>query len=148
MDCFRSHLYSHLGMDMDSNGIMMETRNFSYAELKCKCGCEGNEMKPEFLNKLQAIRDEFQKPIRINSGFRCSNHDANVSSSKIAGKGPHTTGHAVDVGISGADALHLVELAVKNGMTGIGIKQKGKGRFIHVDDLTEDAGPRPWIWSY
>ena len=94
MDSLRSNLYSHLGMDMDSDGIMTETRNFSYAELQCKCGCGGNEMKPEFLNKLQAIRDEFKKPMRINSGFRCSNHDANVSSSKIAGKGPHTTGHA------------------------------------------------------
>jgi len=117
MDSLRSNLYSHLGMDMDSDGIMMETINFSYAELQCKCGCGGNEMKPEFLNKLQAIRDEFQKPMRINSGFRCSNHDANVSSSKIAGKGPHTTGHAVDVGISGADALQLVELAVNDSST-------------------------------
>jgi len=105
-------------------------------------------MKPDFLDKLQTIRDEFKKPMRINSGFRCSKHDANVSSSKIAGKGPHTTGHAVDVGISGSDALLLVELAVKNGMTGIGIKQKGKGRFCHFDDLTDEAGPRPWIWSY
>jgi len=127
---------------------MPSTKNFSSAELQCKCGCGGNEMKPDFLNKLQTMRDEFKKPMRINSGFRCSKHDANVSSSKIAGRGPHTTGHAVDVGISGSDALLLVELAVKNGMTGIGIKQKGKGRFCHFDDLTDEAGPRPWIWSY
>lgn len=35
------------------------------------------------------------------------------------------------------------------GFTGIGIKQHGDNRFIHLDDLREpDHAPRPTIWTY
>jgi hypothetical protein len=43
----------------------------------------------------------------------------------------------------------VLRAALNAGFTGIGVKQKGKGRFIHLDDI-EDSGdrPRPWVWSY
>jgi uncharacterized protein YcbK (DUF882 family) len=103
-------------------------------------------MSLAFLNRLQEIREEFGKPMRVNSGYRCPVHDA-----ALGGKGPHQTGRAVDIGISGSDALDLVELARGYGMTGIGIKQSGShaSRFLHMDDLGDGvSGPRPWLWSY
>ena len=88
---------------------------------------------------------------------RCAKHNAAVSST--GAHGPHTDhgdgGQAVDVLISGADALRLVEVAKKFGMTGIGVKQNGPAgkRFIHLDNLGSKytkltGGPRPWLWSY
>ena len=132
---------------------MPSSENFSHVELRCK-HCGENSMSMAFLDRLQEIREEFGKPMRVNSGYRCPVHDA-----ALGGKGPHQTGHAIDIGVSGSDALDLVELARKFGMTGIGIKQSGqphKNRFIHIDDLEDSVsmpdgsigGPRPWIWSY
>ena len=64
-------------------------------------------------------------------------------------------GRAVDLQISVADALRLIEVAKKYGMTGIGVNQRGPAgkRFIHLDNLGISytkltGGPRPWIWSY
>jgi hypothetical protein len=43
----------------------------------------------------------------------------------------------------------LIKQATNIGILGLGVAQKGEGRFIHVDDLTSDDGfPRPWVWSY
>ena len=54
-----------------------------------------------------------------------------------------------------ADALRLVEVAKKYGMTGIGVKQNGPAgkRFIHLDNLGSictklTGGSQPWVGSY
>ncbi len=64
----------------------------------------------------------------------------------------HTTGQAVDVSVSGGPAYELLGIALEEGFTGIGVKQKGahKGRFLHLDDLEYKPGEhiRPTIWSY
>jgi uncharacterized protein YcbK (DUF882 family) len=125
---------------------MPSTQNFSHTELRCQ-HCGANDMSMVFLDRLQEIREEFGKPMRVNSGYRCPVHDA-----ALGGKGPHQTGRAIDIGISGSDALVLVELARGYGMTGIGVKQSGQphaNRYIHMDDLGDGvSGPRPWLWSY
>ena len=121
-------------------------QNFSIDELKCKGSGEYPDLTPEiesFLDKLQDIRDE-TGPLIVSSGYRSPAHNDRVSGTGTAG--PHTTGRAVDIAIKGMDAYSLVGFAFQRGMTGIGINQKGKSRFIHLDDLTD--GPRPRIWSY
>jgi len=47
--------------------------------------------------------------------------------------------------VSRAQAHRLLVLACAAGFTGIGVAQKGNGRFIHLDDLQEG---RPAVWSY
>ncbi len=123
--------------------------NFTPREMTCKCGCGTMEMDATFMSKLQLIRSQLGKPMPITSAYRCPKHNANVSSTGTSG--PHTTGHAADIRIYGRDAHRLVEIAIRVGMKGIGIRQKGsrKGRFVHLDDLpNRDRQPRPWIWSY
>jgi len=40
-------------------------------------------------------------------------------------------------------------VAQKHGIERIGIKQKGRTRFIHIDACTQEDGfPTPAIWSY
>lgn len=123
------------------------TQYFSDAELACKCGC-GLLPPPAHRAKLERLRERYGKPLRVASGARCPKHNAAVSSTGLTG--PHTKG-ATDLAVAGADALHLVDLALEQGFTGIGISQKGPhgSRFVHLDDLPDAPGqPRPTIWSY
>ena len=103
-------------------------------------------MNPDFIDKLNDLRLAFGKPMRITSGFRDVTHPIEA---KKKTSGAHTTGQAADIAISREDAFHLLSLALSKGFTGIGIQQKGSGRFIHLDTLqnTEER-PRPTIWSY
>ena len=132
--------------------IMMLTKNFSVAEVECSCGCGSADMDPDFMKILQNIRDEMKRPLKISSGVRCAKRNAEVSST---GKnGPHvprTNGtQASDILIAGADALRLIDIARKHGVSGVGISQRGTHakRFIHIDTLSDDKHPRPTMWSY
>jgi uncharacterized protein YcbK (DUF882 family) len=121
---------------------------FSANELVCAC-CGVHRMHDGFMARLEKLRDAMDMPLRLSSAYRCPRH--NVFVSNTGPRGPHTTGHAVDILIAGADALRLVQHAIACGMTGIGISQKGAhaSRFVHVDDLPDGAGhPRPWLWTY
>tara|TARA_Y100001951_G_C11270585_1_gene258483 strand:- start:351 stop:668 length:318 start_codon:yes stop_codon:yes gene_type:complete len=105
-------------------------------------------MDEEFMKILQSVRDEMQRPLKITSGFRCENHNQKVSTT---GKtGPHTYAKAADILISGADAMRLFAIAQKHGVSGVGMSQKGNHskRFIHLDVLSPDEGPRPTVWTY
>ena len=122
------------------------TEHFTRDELQCHCGCGGCQMDERFLERLEALRQAFGAPLRLSSAWRCPDYNERISATGRTG--PHTTGHAVDVLISGKDAYRLIHLALSLGFTGIGISQHGphEKRFIHLDDLTD--GPRPWVWSY
>ena len=127
---------------------MMITRNFSTDEMMCHCGCGESDMDPDFMKQLQEIRDEMKRPLKISSGVRCEKHNQKVSST---GKnGPHVYRKAADILIAGADALRLIDVARKHGISGVGISQRGTHakRFIHIDSLNPDEHPRPTVWSY
>ena len=43
----------------------------------------------------------------------------------------------------------VLDKGIAHGFTGIGVNQKGGGRFIHLDIAEiENYSPRPHIWSY
>ena len=115
-----------------------EYPNFRSAEFRCRhCGRE--KMQPAFMERLQSLRNEFG-PMVITSGWRCPEHP--VEKAK-AHPGMHSTGMAADVAVQGADAVRFLRLALELGFTGIGVQQKGTGRFIHLD-----LRAVPAIWSY
>lgn len=116
--------------------------NFSAKEFDCS-HCGKNEMRPEFMGKLQAFRTQYGKPMRITSGYRCPEHPLEAKKSK---PGAHASGLACDVGVDGQEAYQILKLAFQLGFKGIGVNQKGTGRFIHLDMLEE--APRPNVWSY
>lgn len=98
---------------------------------------------------LVTMREEAGFPFPISSGYRCPAYNQQVSDSGL--NGPHTTGLAADILVNMKQALEVVRLGLKHGMTGYGISQKGdlSKRFIHVDCLTKAMGfPRPAIFSY
>ena len=117
-------------------------QNFTKREFDCS-HCGKNEMQPDFLQKLQMLRSVYGKPLRVTSGYRCPEHP--IEAKKVK-PGAHASGCACDIGIDGADAHRLLKLAFAAGFTGIGVQQKGSGRFIHLDTL--EGGLRPNVWSY
>ena len=116
--------------------------NFRKDEFSCKCGCGKSDMQPAFMGRLQALRYAYGKPMLITSGYRCADHPAERVK-PIPGAGTHSQGIAADIGVSGADALMLLRLALEANFSGVGIQQKGHGRFVHLD-----IREHPAIWSY
>jgi uncharacterized protein YcbK (DUF882 family) len=57
---------------------------------------------------LQIIRDEIQKPIRINSGTRCINYNMKLSGSSAVSA--HMKGEAADFYISGLSNTEVYKL--------------------------------------
>lgn len=126
-------------------------RYFKPAEFACKCGCGlgADRMDIMTVRYLDVLRHELKQPMILSSAYRCPDHNARVSST--GRNGPHTTGKAVDVRISGHAAAELVRIAARAKVPGIGIQQKGlhASRFIHLDWCdNNETGPRPWVWSY
>ena len=121
-------------------------RHFKFSEFTCQCGCGGNDIDAIFVTKLDGLRHALGFPFIITSGYRCPEHNNKVSNSGFTGA--HTTGRAVDIRASNVEAFLIVSRAHEFGFTGIGVNQKGKSRFIHLDDLNEGRFFRPNIWSY
>ena len=121
--------------------------NFTPQEMRCK-GTGQVKVSPDFMNKLQALRERLGFALPVTSGYRSPAYNAEVS--KTGPTGPHTTGCACDIAIYGERAYLLMAWAVDFGFTGIGWKQHGprSQRFIHIDDLPGPEYPRPWIWTY
>ena len=116
--------------------------NFKRTEFECShCGAEGVQEK--LIEKLQALRLEYGKPMRITSGYRCPDHPVEA---RKAASGAHTTGKAADIAVEGRQAHELLRQALDMNFKGIGVQQKGTGRFIHLDDWI--APNRPTVWSY
>ncbi len=116
--------------------------NFTEDEMRCKCGCGLATMIPSFMARLQRIRNSYG-PMRVSSAFRCPSHDR-----AVRGAGVHPTGRAADIKVAGLDNFRLIDLAISNGCTGIGLRQHGDRakRFIHLDDTS--GASRPIFWSY
>ncbi|WP_444901325.1 D-Ala-D-Ala carboxypeptidase family metallohydrolase [Microbulbifer sp. SSSA007] len=125
---------------------MFKNDYFTESELACRC-CGKNHFKDETLRRLIQVRERYGKSMIVNSGYRCPAHNARLNATMT-----HTTGQAVDISVAVDRAHELMKVALEEGFSGIGVKQKGpiKKRFIHLDDLDSIPGERvrPTVWSY
>jgi uncharacterized protein YcbK (DUF882 family) len=114
---------------------------FTKAEFDCKHTGK-NEMQPEFMAKLQLLREKYGKPMIITSGYRHWTHP--VEARKGHTTGEHTRGTCCDIACtSGADRYQIVQLALQLSFPRIGIAKS----FIHLG--IGGAGlPSPTIWDY
>ena len=81
---------------------MKLTKNFKLSEFTCHCNCD---MPEDVLSniklladKLQIIRNTFNASIRINSAYRCPEHNKAIGGVKNS---QHTLGKASDIVVSG-----------------------------------------------
>ena len=118
---------------------------FTKDEMRCS-HCGAYDMDDTFMQRLDQLREDMGFAFPVTSAYRCAEHP--IEARKKA-PGAHTTGKAIDIGVSGNEAYILIEAAIRDNFTGIGINQKGDGRFIHLDIIPHsESSPRPWIWSY
>ena len=116
---------------------MAESENFKADELTCSC-CGKSGVQQWALDKLQTIRDEYNKPMRITSSYRCSNHPVERVKTKA---GTHNQGIAFDVAVSGgAERYELVSLGIKHSANGIGVDRN----FVHLD--FRDTARVVWVY--
>lgn len=82
-------------------------KNFQLYEFECS-HCNVVKLKPELVRRVQKIRDHFDAPFIITSGYRCPEWDRAVGGS---GEGTHTQGQALDGYIQGVSHSELADYA-------------------------------------
>ena len=114
---------------------------FSKREFDCKhTGL--NDMQPEFMDVLLKIRQEYGKSMRVTSGYRHKTHP--VEARKTHSNGEHTQGRCCDIACTtSSDRYHIVRIALKHGITRIGIADN----FIHLG-IGGNGLPSCVIWDY
>lgn len=118
----------------------MITPHFTRDELKCPCGCDKMEMSERTLNRLEAARLIYGKPITLASAYRCATRNLAVGGKPNS---PHLTGHAVDPRrpSGGALLIAMIDAFRGAGFHGFGM---GDGR-LHFDDHPV-LGERAWMY--
>ena len=110
---------------------------FKLSEFNCTHTGE-NRMEPEFLEKLDNLRDYCGFPFVITSGYRNPSHPLEAVKEI---PGTHAQGIAADIKMTNsAHRYSLIKAALDHGFTGIGIA----GTFIHLDT----RGTAPVVWTY
>ena len=121
------------------------TLDFNRSEFRCKCGCGKDNISMALVNKLQQLRVNYGKPLKINSGCRCIKHNAAVGGkSNSAHICEGKEGEAADIHIESAEQLwDLVDLCFSLKI----FKRIGIGTtLLHVD--VSITNPTPRIWPY
>ena len=116
-------------------------KHFNYSEFDSPdVQGSGQLMDKTLLEMLDEVRDKFDKPIHINSGFRTPAHNETVGGVETSS---HLKGLAVDISCNTSkDKFDLVNCLLDVGFSRIGIANS----FIHVDIDPDKA--QGVIWTY
>ena len=121
---------------------MKLTKNFDLKEFECKCGCdmplEVYENVIKLAGELQKLRTYLDRPIKINSAYRCESHNRAIGG---VSNSQHVKGNASDVVISSLSPKEVYTLFDKL-MDGGFIAQGGLGlynTFVHYDTRGYEA---------
>lgn len=100
---------------------------FKLSEFDCKETGE-NEMDPNFLWRLDLLREYCRFPFIVNSGYRSVTHSKETWKRR---PGNHTKGIAADIRVkNGVERRLIVLRALTLGFNGIGVYE----HFVHIDD--------------
>lgn len=129
--------YTNIGLPLYSSIELNAERwpNFKPSELACFEGsgvsrkpcryCGGEYYHwPEFLDRLQALRDNIGKPLIITSAHRCVSAEL-----RVGGTMNQHLRLAVDIGLRGHDRHEILNAAKKAGFKGMGFYNT----FMHLD---------------
>lgn len=112
---------------LKNDGEFKVAPNFKVKEFKCKDGSDEILLDSSFvLNKLQAIRTHFDKPVKINSAYRTPAYNKKIGG---ASNSYHMKGMAFDIHIPGVSLDEICRFAQSIGILGI-IRYNS---FVHVD---------------
>lgn len=90
---------------------MLENKYFKENEFKCKCGkCKFIEPPDELVKVLVEIREHYNSPVIIKSGYRCATHNRNVGG---ATSSRHVSGDAVDFTVKGIKTIDVYNYVIE-----------------------------------
>ena len=102
------------------------SNHFSRAEFQCP-DCGRVYVSPHLIDLLERAREEFERPIVINSGFRCPAHNAAIGGRP---QSAHLTGEAADIRcLDPRTRMQLVRIFLELGCRRIEVCRT----WIHVD---------------
>ena len=110
----------------------MLSKHFKKREFACKCGCglglNDGDVNPELIEVLEDVREHFGRPVVINSGLRCKEHNARVGGAKMS---QHLFGTASDIRVQGVEPSVVHKYLIEKYPDKYGI---GKYKtFTHID---------------
>ena len=100
---------------------------FSLYEFECPC-CRRVMLSPDLLARLDHLRRVIDRPIYINSGYRCKEENQRVEG---APGSYHLRGMAADIQVKDYILSDLLLYAQEIGFNGIGYYEKKD--FLHLD---------------
>lgn len=109
------------------------SKYFVSTEMDCHGSgcCSTTLINPQLIEYLNQIREHFNSPITISSGYRCPIHNSRVGG---ATGSRHTKGDAADIIVKGHTPREVAQYAESIGIKGIGLYETASdGYFIHVD---------------
>jgi hypothetical protein len=118
----------------------METEHFKDKELACPC-CGVNGMNKEFLERLECLRLSYDKPLIINSAYRCQKHNDELPNSSPVSL--HLRGLAVDIHVPYSQKrFKLVDIAIVTRFNRIGLAKT----FIHLGIDPDKSKKAMWVY--
>jgi len=100
---------------------------FSLYEFECPC-CNRVMLSPDILTRINHLRNIINRPIYINSGYRCKEENQRVGG--VPGS-YHLLGMAVDIHVKNILLTDLLIYAQGIGFNGIGFYENKS--FLHLD---------------
>lgn len=122
------------------------TKNFTVEEMASKDGQDKDaRMCPDFMEKLQALREDFQGIMRVTSAIRSKEHNLAVGGSAVS---KHLSRPCIAADIDtknwpASKKYKFLKLAFEHGFTGIGVAKT----FIHLD-TRKQGRLSPSLWTY
>ena len=113
----------------------MDSKNFKESEFSCKC-CGHYVPNVALMIILEDVREQFGKPVSINSGTRCKKHNKSVGG---ADNSLHVTGHAADIVVKGIMPSAVSEYLSRTSYSHL-IGLGSYNSFTHVDTRGYKAG--------
>jgi len=106
--------------------------NFKVGEFACKDGSDAVLIDDRLVAFLQALRNYYKKPVKINSGYRTPAYNKKVGGASAS---YHTKGQAADIVISGVKPADIAKIAQTMGVLGLG----EYSTFNHIDTRTSKS---------
>jgi uncharacterized protein YcbK (DUF882 family) len=113
------------------------SKHFDRKEFACRCDCGFDTVDIELIKILEKIRNHFDRPVHINSGCRCPDHNASEGGGI---KSQHLYGRAADFFIQGVEPKTIAKYIDDHwpNRFGVGVYLS----WVHIDSRTN--GPARW----
>ncbi len=114
--------------DSKSGDFWDDIKWFKKSEFRCRCGCGSDEMNETLIRVAERMRNNYNRPVTVTSGRRCTKHNANVGG---VSNSRHLSGKAMDFCVVGKTAKQVLDYVQKQ--PEIRYAYAIDGTYVHMD---------------